>query len=175
MESLLKPTLQLLAILAAAMVSGSVFGIWRGYDPAGYSPAAFVEVHQGAVRGLNVLLPGIALASIALVAALAWLARGKGMIFWLYVCAICLMIAGGLATRIFNQPINAQVMTWTADTLPADWGTIRDVWWNWHVVRTGISVLAMAVLLAAILADRPAVRERQSAHATEPGSDSTPR
>ena len=40
-----------------SLVAGSMFGIWRGYDPALYAPATFVEVHQGAVRGLNTLLP----------------------------------------------------------------------------------------------------------------------
>lgn len=156
--------LQFLAGLLFSMVAGSVFGIWRGYDPSTYSASTFVEMHQGAVNGLNVLLPGIAFVSMALVAALAWLARGKKVTFRLYFCALVLMIAGGIVTRGFNQPINAQVMTWTAQSLPAAWEAVRDEWWNWHVVRTGITVLAMAFLLSAIITDRPQVSERQSAH-----------
>ena len=147
--------LQFLAALLFAMVAGSVFGIWRGYDPTTYTAATFVEMHQGAVRGLNVLLPGLALASIVLTLALAWLARGKGMIVWLYLGALLMMVAGGMVTRFFNQPINAQVMGWAADSLPANWAELRAAWWNWHLLRVGFSVLGFALLLAAIILDRP--------------------
>lgn len=146
--------LQFLALLLLGMVAGSVFGIWRGYDPTFYSAATFVEVHQGAVRGLNVLLPGLALASIACTVALAWFARGKGTVFWLYVAALLLMVGGGVVTRFINQPMNAQVMGWTAGSLPSDWSELRAAWWKWHVVRTGLSVVGFAVLLAAVLRDR---------------------
>lgn len=151
-------SLQFLSGLLLSMVAGSVFGIWRGYNPSTYSASTFVEMHQGAVNGLNVLLPGIAFAAIALVIALAWFARGRKAAFRLYLCAIFLMIAGGIVTRGFNQPINTQVMTWTAQSLPANWEVVRDEWWNWHVFRTAITVLAMALLLSGIILDRPAAR-----------------
>jgi uncharacterized membrane protein len=149
---------QFLAALLFAMVAGSVFGIWRGYDPTTYAGATFLEMHQGAVRGLNALLPGLALVSIFLTLALTWLARGKGMVFWLYLGALLLMVGGGVVTRFFNQPINAQVMGWTPDSLPANWADLRAAWWNWHLVRTGLSVLGIALLLAAIIVDRPPLR-----------------
>jgi hypothetical protein len=145
--------LQFLAALLFAMVAGSVFGIWRGYDPTTLTATAFLEMHQGAVRGLNVLLPGLALVSIVLTLVLTWLARGKGAVFWLYLGALLLMVAGGVVTRFFNQPINAQVMGWTLDSLPADWADLRATWWNWHLLRTGFSVLGVALLLAAIIQD----------------------
>lgn len=143
--------LQFLAALLFAMVAGSVFGIWRGYDPTTFSATTFLETHQGAVRGLNALLPGMAVASIVLTLALTWLSRGSGGVFWLYLAALLLMAAGGIVTGFFNQPINAQVMSWTADTLPDTWTSLRDTWWNWHLVRTALSVLGLALLLAAII------------------------
>jgi hypothetical protein len=87
--------LQFVAALLFSMVAGSVFGIWRGYDPTTYAAATFLEMHQGAVRGLNALLPGLALVSILLTLALTWLARGKGVVFWLYLGALLLMVGGG--------------------------------------------------------------------------------
>jgi hypothetical protein len=54
------------------------------------------------------------------------------------------MVAGGLVTRFFNQPINAQVVTWTIDSLPADWADLRATWWKWHLIRTALSVGAPA-------------------------------
>jgi uncharacterized membrane protein len=146
--------IQFLAALLFSMVAGSVFGIWRGYDPTTYAAATFLEMHQGAVRGLNALLPGLAIVSILLTLILAWLARRKGLSFWFYLAALALMIGGGVVTRLFNQPINTQVMNWTLDSLPANWAELREIWWKWHIVRTGFSVLGMALLIAAIINDR---------------------
>lgn len=149
---------QFLAALLFSMVAGSVFGIWRGYDPTSFAASTFLDIHQGAVRGLNVLLPGIALVSLVLTLALAWLARGRGPVLWLYLAAALMMIGGGVVTRFFNQPINALVMGWSVETLPSDWEALRAAWWNWHLLRTGFSIAAMALLLAAIVLDRPGLR-----------------
>ncbi|NMG38854.1 DUF1772 domain-containing protein [Chelativorans sp. ZYF759] len=146
---------QFLAALIFALVAGSVFGIWRGYDPTLLTPTAFVEMHQGAVRGLNVLLPALGFASIGLTVVLIWSARDKGFVFWLYLSALLFMAAAGITTRFFNQPINALVMGWAVETLPAGWSELRAQWWNWHLWRTAFSIAALALLLAAIVLDRP--------------------
>ena len=57
---------QALSLLLVGLLAGSMYGIWFGYDVTRYSPATFVEVHQGAVRGLNTLLPLMGLAAIVL-------------------------------------------------------------------------------------------------------------
>lgn len=148
---------QFLAAFIFALVAGSVFGIWRGYDPSAFTEVAFVEMHQGAVRGLNVLLPALGFASIVLTLVLV-VARWKTQLFWLYLAALLLMVAAGVTTRFFNQPINAVVMGWTVEALPADWSALRAQWWDWHLWRTGFSMCALALLLAAIVLDRPARR-----------------
>ncbi len=153
----LVPVLQFLAALIFALVAGSVFGIWRGYDPSTYAATTFLEMHQGAVRGLNVLLPALGLAASLLTAALLWFARGKGLVFWLYLAAVLMMIGAGIVTRFLNQPINALVMGWTPATLPADWEALRAAWWQWHLLRVGLSLSGLALLLAAVILDRPAL------------------
>jgi hypothetical protein len=67
------------------------------------------------------------------------------------------MIGAGLVTRFLNQPINAMVMGWTPETLPADWEALRAAWWQWHLFRVGLSLSGLALLLAAIILDRPAL------------------
>ena len=146
---------QFFAALTFALVAGSVFGIWRGYDPAVVMPATFVEMHQGAVRGLNVLLPVLGFASIGLPLFLVRSALGTGPVFWLYLSALLFRAAAGVTTRFFNQPINELVMGWTVDALPANWSELRAQWWNWHLWRTGFSISALALLLAALVLDRP--------------------
>jgi len=149
----LTTALQVLSLLLISLVVGSMFGIWRGYNPTSFSPTTFVEVHQGAVRGLNILLPAMALVSILTVVALSWLGRGLPQSLWLYIAAAVAMVAGGLITRFGNQPINAVIMTWGA-VPPEGWQMIRDTWWNWHLARLGAGIAAELLLIAAIFTHR---------------------
>lgn len=152
--SLVAIGLKLFAILLISLVAGTTFGIWQGYDPAGFPPEAFMLMHQGAVRGLNVLLPATAAVAIVLTILLAIRARHNQAVFSAYAIAVLLMIAAGLITRLTNQPINAEVMTWSAGSIPAGWEALRDSWWQWHVTRTVVTILAEIVLVVAVLFDR---------------------
>jgi uncharacterized membrane protein len=147
---------QVAALLLISLVAGSMFGIWRGYDPALYAPATFVEAHQGAVRGLNTLLPAMAIAALVLVVVLAVLARSRPMTLVLYVAAALAIVIGGLITRLANQPINDLVMAWTPTSLPENWTELRDSWWGWHMARLAATVGAEVLLIAAVFADREA-------------------
>jgi uncharacterized membrane protein len=140
------------AVVIAGLVAGATFGIWQGYNEAAYTAAAFVEVHQGAVRGLNVLLPVMGLVAIVMTAVQAFLARRRPTL-WGYLAAAVLLVAAGLITRLFNQPINDIVTGWGANGPGADWQTLRDTWWTWHVVRTLLSGLAFAALTVTTLLD----------------------
>jgi hypothetical protein len=142
------------AILLCSLVLGTVFGIWRGYDPATYAPATFVEVHQGAVRGLNVLIPALGGITVIAIVALAVVGRDRPAVLWLYGLAFVAMVIGGLVTRFGNQPINDIVMGWSADTLPPDWASIRDRWWTFHLYRLVSSAAAELLLIAAIFTQR---------------------
>lgn len=144
---------QIAAIMLIALVAGSTFGIWRGYDPSAYSPVTFVEAHQGVVRGLNVLLPAMAFGAIACTAALAYLSRRASVPFRTYLAAIAFMIAAGVITRFINQPINAEIMQWSTTSLPDHWQSVRDTWWTWHVIRTIASMAALVTLVSAVLQD----------------------
>ena len=145
-----------LSLLLVGLLAGSMYGIWFGYDITRYSPATFVEVHQGAVRGLNTLLPLMGLVAIVLLVVLAVLARQRPTVLALYAAAAVGLIAAGLITRFLNQPINDTVMTWSATSLPADWEQLRNSWWSWHAARLGATLLALLLLIAAVFADRSA-------------------
>lgn len=46
-----------LNIFMAALVAGTIFGIWIGYNPMSLSATAYLEQQQNAIRSLNVLMP----------------------------------------------------------------------------------------------------------------------
>ncbi len=142
--------LQVASLVVTSLLVGSLFGIWRGFDPAAFSPATFVEVQQGAIRGLNTLLPVMGIVSIVLALALGWLARGRGARL-LYVGAALALAAAGIVTRFENQPINEIVMSWSG-VPPAGWQALRDNWWGWHVVRLAAAFVGQLLLINAVLA-----------------------
>lgn len=154
MSAALLTACQALALLLVGLVAGSMFGIWRGYDITAYAPATFVEVHQGAVRGLNILLPAMAGAALALVVLLAVLGRNRPVVLWLYLAAALAIFAGGVITRFLNQPINDQIMAWSPTAIPVDWTALRDSWWSWHLVRLAATLVAEVLLISAVFADR---------------------
>ena len=153
---------QVIALLLFSLVAGSTFGIWRGLGGADFSIGTFIDVHQQLVRGLNVLLPAMGAASAVLVLGLSWNARRNRRALGLYLASFCLILAAAAITRLWNQPINAQVMTWTMDSIPADWKTIQASWWQGHVLRTMFSVLATVAMLLAIFADRNSLPGRSA-------------
>ena len=153
MPSPLSRILHTAVLVVVSLLVGAMFGVWRGYDPAMFSPATFVEVQQGAIRGLNDLLPFIGLASIAMVVALAFLARKRPQLMWRYGAAAVALATAGVVTRFGNQPINDIVMTWST-TPPDGWQTLRDTWWNWHLVRLAAAFIGELLLISAIFADR---------------------
>lgn len=149
-------SIRFISLLLTALLVGTMFGIWLGFNPAALSAAAYVEMQQNAIRALNVPLPALGLVCIVLTVALAILVRhdkrGRNL---LLAAALCLM-AAGLVTRFGNQPINAVVIAWSPQAPAANWLELRDTWWQLHSLRTlaGVAALALA-LLAAVLQRRP--------------------
>jgi hypothetical protein len=144
-------SIRFVSLLLTALLVGTMFGIWLGYNPAPLSSSAFVEMQQNAIRALNVPLPILGLVCIVLTAALAALTKADKRARWLLVIAALCLAAAGLITRFANQPINAVVMSWSAQAPPGDWAALRDTWWHWHTLRTAVAVAGFALaLLAAV-------------------------
>lgn len=142
--------LRFVLLMLLALLVGTMFGVWIGFDPAGLSAMAYVEQQQNAIRSLNTLLPAMGAVCILLVAFLAWRSRGDRTGRLLLLVAAALLIFAALVTRFANQPINAVVMTWSPQAPPPEWTALRDRWWQWHIARTlaGIGALALVVLSA---------------------------
>ena len=140
-----------ISVLFASLVVGSMFGLWLGLNPFDLPAAVYVAQHQQLVRGLNVALPVMGAVAIVFTLAAAFLARDQPTRFTLLLVTAACLIAAGLVTRFLNQPINAIVMTWSADSPPASWTQLRDEWWRWHVVRAGAGVIGLCLLIAATL------------------------
>jgi uncharacterized membrane protein len=144
-------TIRFLSLFLTALLVGTMFGIWLGFNPAALSSSAFVETQQNAIRALNVSMPVLGLVCIVLTAALAALTKTDKRARWLLVIAAFCLVVAGLITRFANQPINAVVMSWSAQSPASNWAELRDTWWLWHTLRTAVAVAGFALaLLAAV-------------------------
>jgi len=145
------------SLLLAALVVGTMFGIWLGYSPSDLSAGAYIEQQQHAIRALNVTMPllGALTALLTLVSAVQ--ARGNPRQALFLFAAFGCFVTAGLITRLLNQPINAILMTWTAATPPTNWTELRDAWWRWHSLRTAFGVVGLSLLIGANLVGSAAV------------------
>lgn len=148
-----------LLLFVLALLVGTMFGIWVGFNPSVLSAAAYVEQQQNAIRSLNTLLPAMGAVCIVLTTILAWLsnsnARSRSLLFGVVV----LLVLAALVTRFGNQPINAIVITWSAQSPPAEWVQLRDQWWEWHVVRSLAAIGALALPILSLLVALPPRRD----------------
>lgn len=86
---------------------------------------------------------------------LLYLLRRRRIELWLTLIAV-LSFAAMLALFAFgNNPLNQQITTWTAQTLPANWSQARDAWDTFHAASSACAALALVVLLIATLRDTP--------------------
>jgi len=139
-----------IALILVSLVAGAVFGIWRGYDVTRYSPGTFLEVHRGAVEGLNVLLPAMGGAALLLILSLGTMRIGQP-VFWVYLLVAVAVAAAALVTALGNQPINAAVLGWSETTLPDNWRDVRLTWWTWHQVRLAATLVAQIGLIVVLI------------------------
>ena len=95
---------------------------------------------------LKVLM--IALVFIATLSTLvsAQLQKSNRPVFIALLMAAGFFIACILITRFGNKPIDDLVMTWTPESLPANWTELRDQWWSFHIMRTITELIALVLI-----------------------------
>ena len=154
-------TAQVTTVVLFALVMGVFWGTWfslsRTMDRL--SPETFVAVGHEMIRNLGVpmaiLLP-LALLCALVTLALLWRA-GRTAAFWWLLAGFLLMVAALVITLAVEVPIDNQIETWTATTLPADWRSIQTRWELFHTIRTFLSIAAVvAVTISAVVTLRPA-------------------
>jgi len=140
-----------------ALVMGVFWGTWFSLSRtmSQLSADTFVDVGHQMIRNLGgpmaVLLP-LSLLSALVTLALLWPDRGSAAFWWL-LAGFVLMVAALVATLAVEVPIDNQIETWTAATLPGDWRSIQSRWELFHTIRTFLSIAAVvAVTISAVVA-----------------------
>ena len=131
----------------AALVMGTVFGVWAGFTPYNLSAGAYIEQQQNLIRQLNVLMPLFGFVTILITLLAAFLERKRKWTMLSLVVAALFFIATGLITRFGNQVINAGMINWNPAKPPTDWRVSRDHWRVLHSLRTLTALAGMLVLI----------------------------
>jgi uncharacterized membrane protein len=153
-------TAQATTIVLFALVMGVFWGTWFSLSRTmnKLSVETFIAVGHEMIQNLGVpmaiLLP-LALLSALVTLALLW-QGGRAAPFWWLLAGFLLMVAALAITLAVEVPIDNQIETWTAATVPGDWRSIQARWELFHTIRTFLSIAAVvAVTISAVVTARP--------------------
>ncbi len=134
-------------IILAALLAGTSFGIWMGFNPINFSPSTYVEQQQNLIRSLNALMIFLVVTATLTTIVSSILQRKNKRTFITLLIAAGFFIACILITRFGNAPIQNNMLTWNASSLPANWMVLRDDWWRFHIMRTITELIALCLIV----------------------------
>lgn len=84
---------------------------------------------------------------------LLFFVRKRRSVFLLTLAGTLCLIVAQAVWWAFVRPVNAQVIHWTTDSLPANWRQLRDRWEYAHAGRFVLHLAGFTLLLLSILQD----------------------
>lgn len=148
--------MQTIILSAALVLTGIVAGLYvsttiHDHRIADLSAAEYTAMHQMRDKTFGVVMPPFRLVTLALTVVAAFVTT-TGLPRWLAIVAAVLIVADIVLTVKLQVPLNGQVQSWSASTIPAYWTEVRDRWAFGHNIRlliglaSYICVVAVAVL-----------------------------
>ena len=115
----------------------------------------WLAVQQHLYQGWGPFLGGpTEVGALATSLILAYVRRRSSAVLWPtlissvgYACMIAVFV-------VLNSPVNAAVASWTATTLPPNWGTYRLRWETGHAVAFLLSLISLTALIWAYAKER---------------------
>lgn len=87
--------------------------------------------------------------------------RHRPAFHWTALGAACLLTSHAIFWLLV-EPVNETLLPLTAQTLPADWASLRQQWEYAHATRAVLQILGLAFLLTSVLVEVPAVVPERS-------------
>lgn len=125
------------------LVTGVFWGTWftMTRSISDFSAAEFIHIGKVIIANvanpMKILMP----LTILLLIVSTWMEyRKKDTAFYLFLTSLILMVITLLITILVEVPIDNQIKTWTAATVPNDWESLRVKWAWYHGLRTITSI-----------------------------------
>jgi hypothetical protein len=141
---------QCISILLSALVTGVFWGTWLGLSRsiAALSPATFLTIGHTMIGNLGTIMALLMPAALLATLAVLWLLyRRRSRALYPTLAGFALFVIALLITLIVEVPIDKEIAAWTEATLPTNWQYLRDRWELFHVIRSWVSVLGLALLI----------------------------
>lgn len=142
-------------IMLAALLAGTSFGIWIGFNPVNYSPSTYLAQQENLVLSLNTLMVSLVIAATLVTLLSAWLHRQNRVQLIILIVAAISFASCLLISRFGNLPIQNEMLTWTLDSLPENWTSMRNDWWYYHIMRTIAELIALVLVTWASTQAKP--------------------
>jgi uncharacterized membrane protein len=146
-----------IALFLLMLVTGVFWGTWFSLSRSMevFSAAEFIHIGKTIIRNLAVPMRIILPSCILFMILSAWFYPDKRTSgFYFCVTSIVLIVIALLITLLIEVPIDNQIATWTAETAPTGWQTIRDRWEFFHAARTFISLASFGFLLLSLISTK---------------------
>lgn len=133
-------------IIIAALLAGTSFGIWVGFNPMNYSPPTYIEQQQNMVLSLNTLMVALVIIATLVTVLSAYIQRKNKIVFITLIFAALCFASCIFISRFGNLPVQQQMLNWNADLIPNNWTMLRDKWWSFHIMRTVAELVALILV-----------------------------
>jgi hypothetical protein len=147
------------ALLFMALVLGigsaSLIGSDARIDVLG---TVFLTVQQVVYQDLEKVLNLVELVSfIAVLLALVRVVRRKPFFIMTLLSCICVAVVIGM--RFLSiRPLQQAIASWSVESIPETWMSVRNRYYLFAMIRTGFSILAFCSLSLSVLFDTPQYR-----------------
>jgi uncharacterized membrane protein len=148
---------QLVVVFFAALATGGLMVNWIGLGRAmsHLSAPTYVEFHQATNHTFDPYMPIVVAGALLGGIVLAILSPGIPSVSGELAIAGSVCYVAVLAISLStNVPINNQVGRWSVQSPPDDWALIRAKWIRFHIVRTLVSLPALASYILACFVSR---------------------
>ncbi|MDQ3142140.1 MAG: DUF1772 domain-containing protein [Bacteroidota bacterium] len=134
-------------IILAALLAGTSFGIWMGFNPINYSASTYLEQQLNLVRSLHMLMVSLVIIATIVTLISAFLQRKNKTVFIILLFAAAFFASCIFISRLGNLPIQNEMLSWNANSLPDNWTIMRDKWWSFHIMRTVAELIALVLVV----------------------------
>ena len=140
-------TLEFTGLMLAALVTGVFWGTWFTLTRSleNFSVEEFIHIGKTIISNVAVPMRILMPATLLVMLFALWQTfRTSKLSFYLYCLSFLLMLVTLVITVGVEVPIDNQIKTWTAQSIPYNWQSLRNTWNLFHTVRTFTSIASLA-------------------------------
>jgi uncharacterized membrane protein len=118
-------------------------------------PETFITIGKQIIKNvalpMSIIMPA-SIVGLLILCIMSW--KTKSIYFYCIFTTLLLFTIALIITVAVEVPMDNQIKTWSAATIPFNWQYIRNRWEHYHTIRTLVSLTGMVFFLVAIMNDK---------------------